>query len=62
MQRLGGSVVHVNESTSSTKKGETLTDTIRCMTCYCDTVGTWPFSLPRVHPACLVYTFYYSTL
>mmetsp|Transcript_15184 Transcript_15184/g.30240 ORF Transcript_15184/g.30240 Transcript_15184/m.30240 type:complete len:325 (-) Transcript_15184:18-992(-) len=36
MLRLGGSVVCVNESSSSVKKGETLGDTIRCLECYAD--------------------------
>lgn len=39
MQRLGGSVINVNESTSSAQKGESIEDTIRCMTCYCDAVA-----------------------
>ena len=37
-QRLGGSCLHVNESTSSAQKGETLSDTVRSMACYCDLV------------------------
>ncbi|ETV97835.1 aspartate carbamoyltransferase, variant 1 [Aphanomyces invadans] len=36
MVRLGGSVVCVNESSSSSKKGETLSDTIKCLECYTD--------------------------
>mmetsp|Transcript_8581 Transcript_8581/g.10850 ORF Transcript_8581/g.10850 Transcript_8581/m.10850 type:complete len:330 (+) Transcript_8581:151-1140(+) len=36
MYRLGGSVVQVNSSASSVKKGETLSDTVRCLECYCD--------------------------
>jgi len=36
MQRLGGSVIQVNSSGSSVKKGETLSDTVRCLECYCD--------------------------
>jgi len=36
MQRLGGSVIQVNESTSSAVKGESLADTIRTMNCYTD--------------------------
>lgn len=36
MQRLGGTVLSVNESSSSVKKGETLSDTIRCLECYAD--------------------------
>lgn len=36
MLRLGGSVMQVNESSSSAKKGETLEDTIRCLACYAD--------------------------
>lgn len=38
MLRLGGSVITVNESCSSVAKGETLSDTVRCMECYCDAV------------------------
>lgn len=38
MQRLGGSVIHVDGqgNTSANKKGETLSDTIRCLECYVD--------------------------
>ncbi|KAK7468185.1 hypothetical protein BaRGS_00036598, partial [Batillaria attramentaria] len=36
MQRLGGTIVHFNESTSSAKKGETLEDTVAMMAGYCD--------------------------
>ncbi|KAF0697685.1 Aste57867_11656 [Aphanomyces stellatus] len=36
MVRLGGGVICVNESSSSSKKGETLHDTIRCLECYTD--------------------------
>mmetsp|Transcript_3348 Transcript_3348/g.3742 ORF Transcript_3348/g.3742 Transcript_3348/m.3742 type:complete len:328 (-) Transcript_3348:61-1044(-) len=36
MYRLGGSVVQVNSTGSSVKKGETLSDTVRCLECYCD--------------------------
>jgi carbamoyl-phosphate synthase/aspartate carbamoyltransferase/dihydroorotase len=38
MLRLGGTVVAVNESSSSVAKGETLEDTVRSMECYCDVV------------------------
>ncbi|CEG40291.1 aspartate carbamoyltransferase [Plasmopara halstedii] len=38
MLRLGGRVVCVNESSSSSQKGETLHDTIRCLECYADVV------------------------
>ncbi|TMW66335.1 hypothetical protein Poli38472_004100 [Pythium oligandrum] len=38
MLRLGGVVVPVNESSSSVKKGETLSDTIKCMECYSDVI------------------------
>jgi aspartate carbamoyltransferase len=38
MLRLGGLVVGVNESSSSSQKGETLSDTIRCLECYADVV------------------------
>lgn len=36
MQRLGGSVLQINESTSSAVKGETLSDTFKCLSCYAD--------------------------
>jgi carbamoyl-phosphate synthase/aspartate carbamoyltransferase/dihydroorotase len=36
MLRLGGSVITVNESSSSVAKGETLADTVRCLECYAD--------------------------
>merc|ERR1712151_1400464 len=36
MLRLGGSVISVNESSSSVAKGETLADTVRCLECYSD--------------------------
>uniref|UniRef100_UPI003AAE4603 multifunctional protein CAD isoform X3 n=1 Tax=Centroberyx gerrardi TaxID=166262 RepID=UPI003AAE4603 len=36
MQRLGGSVVHFSESTSSTQKGESLGDSVQTMSCYAD--------------------------
>lgn len=38
MLRLGGSVITVNESSSSVAKGETLSDTVRCMECYTDVI------------------------
>merc|ERR1719333_1906808 len=38
MLRLGGSVISVNESSSSAQKGETLSDTVRCLECYCDVI------------------------
>merc|ERR1719387_1363361 len=38
MLRLGGSVISVNESSSSAAKGETLSDTVRCLECYCDAI------------------------
>lgn len=38
MLRLGGNVIAVNESSSSAVKGETLSDTMRCLECYCDAV------------------------
>ncbi|OXA61290.1 CAD protein [Folsomia candida] len=37
-QRLGGTVINVDESSSSVKKGETLEDTIRVMSGYSDVV------------------------
>ncbi|KAL1504053.1 hypothetical protein AB1Y20_010463 [Prymnesium parvum] len=36
MKRLGGEVISVFESSSSSKKGESIEDTIRCLECYCD--------------------------
>jgi aspartate carbamoyltransferase len=38
MQRLGGSVIHADGqgNTSANKKGESLSDTIRCLECYVD--------------------------
>ncbi|XP_036406499.1 CAD protein isoform X1 [Megalops cyprinoides] len=36
MHRLGGSVVHFSESTSSTQKGESLADSVQTMSCYAD--------------------------
>ncbi|XP_019738270.1 multifunctional protein CAD isoform X1 [Hippocampus comes] len=36
MQRLGGSVVHFCETTSSTQKGESLADSVQTMSCYAD--------------------------
>lgn len=38
MMRLGGSVLQVNESTSSAVKGESLADTMRSLACYADAV------------------------
>lgn len=38
MQRLGGRVVAIATSCSSTAKGESLADTIRTMGCYCDAI------------------------
>ncbi|KKY27002.1 putative bifunctional pyrimidine biosynthesis protein [Phaeomoniella chlamydospora] len=38
MQRLGGRVIPINTDHSSTKKGETLQDTIRTLGCYGDAV------------------------
>jgi len=40
MQRLGGSIIHVDGkgNTSASKKGESLSDTIRCLECYTDAV------------------------
>uniref|UniRef100_A0A669B8D8 Multifunctional protein CAD n=1 Tax=Oreochromis niloticus TaxID=8128 RepID=A0A669B8D8_ORENI len=36
MQRLGGSVVHFSEATSSSQKGESLADSVQTMSCYTD--------------------------
>jgi len=38
MMRQGGQVISVNESSSSASKGETLSDTVRCLECYCDAI------------------------
>jgi len=38
MQRLGGSVVSVNEGTSSVRKGESLTDTVKTLASYADII------------------------
>lgn len=38
MQRLGGSVIHMDQATSSTQKGETLEDSITVMSNYSDVV------------------------
>ncbi|TRY86955.1 hypothetical protein DNTS_000646 [Danionella cerebrum] len=38
MQRLGGSVVHFSESTSSSQKGESLADSVNTMSCYADVI------------------------
>lgn len=38
MQRLGGRVMAINQEHSSTKKGETLQDTIRTLGCYVDAI------------------------
>jgi len=37
-QKMGATVIIINDAYSSTKKGETLEDTIRTMCCYCDAV------------------------
>ena len=36
MNRLGGAVVAINQTTSSVAKGESLADTVRTMECYSD--------------------------
>lgn len=38
MQRLGGSMVHFSEATSSTQKGESLADSVQTMSCYADVI------------------------
>ncbi|KAF2829255.1 carbamoyl-phosphate synth [Ophiobolus disseminans] len=38
MKRLGGEVVVINESVSSTQKGESIADTVRTLGCYCDAI------------------------
>ena len=41
MLRLGGKVISLSnvKKTSSVKKGETLSDTIKCLQCYCDAIA-----------------------
>ena len=39
MLRLGGNVLSFQEANSSTQKGETLSDTIRSLECYCDIIA-----------------------
>uniref|UniRef100_A0A7S4PCW9 aspartate carbamoyltransferase n=1 Tax=Paramoeba aestuarina TaxID=180227 RepID=A0A7S4PCW9_9EUKA len=38
MQRLGGTVININDASSSTQKGETLTDTVKTLACYADII------------------------
>ncbi len=38
MQRLGGTVINVNNIESSIQKGESLEDTIQTLSCYCDAI------------------------
>ena len=38
VQKLGGSVLSISKNNSSTKKGESLYDTIKCFETYCDLV------------------------
>lgn len=38
MKRLGGEVIVINESVSSTQKGESIADTIRTLACYGDAI------------------------
>jgi len=38
VKKLGGDVLSLNSETSSTKKGETLYDTLKCIETYCDLV------------------------
>jgi aspartate carbamoyltransferase len=38
MQRLGGTVVPVNEQHSSAQKGESIRDTAQTLACYCDAI------------------------
>jgi carbamoyl-phosphate synthase / aspartate carbamoyltransferase len=38
VKKLGGDVISLNDSNSSSKKGESLYDTIKCMESYCDLV------------------------
>ena len=36
--RLGGTVINVNDITSSSQKGESLTDTVKTLACYADAI------------------------
>ena len=38
VKKLGGDVISLNDSNSSSQKGESLYDTIKCMESYCDLV------------------------
>ena len=38
VKKLGGDVLSLNDSNSSSKKGETLYDTLKCMESYCDLI------------------------
>jgi len=38
MQRMGGGVLNITPSDSSVAKGETLQDTIKCLSCYADAI------------------------
>ena len=38
MQRLGGTVICVNDQQSSVQKGESIEDTVQTMSCYCDAI------------------------
>ena len=38
VQKLGGDILTLNGSSSSSKKGETLYDTLKCIECYCDLI------------------------
>ena len=38
VQKLGGNVLSINKNTSSSKKGESLYDTLKCFEAYCDLV------------------------
>jgi len=39
MYRLGGKVIAPTMSNTSVKKGETLSDTVKCVECYCDIIA-----------------------
>lgn len=61
MLRLGGDVIHIASSSSSSKKGETLQDTLRCLECYTDVVvsaKSWDVILlhawPRLRASCFL--------
>ena len=49
MLRLGGTVIPVDSTSSSAKKGETLSDTIKCMVCMFCCMTVLQLLCARVH-------------